>query len=463
MAMAFAISLSAMPEDLESVKSFYKPEMDKGFIFISKVDMTLTLVGSQGQVVASYPIACGENIGQKSIKGDHKTPEGYFLLQNIHESSKWGHDFHDGKGFIRNAYGPYFLRLQTGFQGIGIHGTHAPESIGTRATEGCIRLDNKNIADLEGRVSIGMPVIIGPEAGVDSLIACNAPSPVHPRLWRGRTNTPAVAPDVQQPERIVAPIAAAAPLTAEQLDLADPIVVPRVAPLVVDHLLTVVDGQLDINPETDLIEPVLAEKITEPLPVQPVPVLEDNADSVPVLSALILEDNAVQDSVLSAPVLEDNADQDLVLSTLVLEDNAVQDSVLSAPVLAEITELDPVSAVSIAEPTPQVDALLADNVPVASDNIPAASDSNSTTVSDGSAVEASPSTPAQPVATTASVAQPAQPVTNKHRRRRGPTYIKPDSTTVATPHTTPQYEVVVVEVTQPDGTVKYEVQYKPIK
>lgn len=433
MAMAFAISLSAMPEDLESVKSFYKPEMDKGFIFISKVDMTLTLVGSQGQVVASYPIACGENIGQKSIKGDHKTPEGYFLLQNIHESSKWGHDFHDGKGFIRNAYGPYFLRLQTGFQGIGIHGTHAPESIGTRATEGCIRLDNKNIADLEGRVSIGMPVIIGPEAGVDSLIACNAPSPVHPRLWRGRTNTPAVAPDVQQPERIVTPIAAAAPLTAEQLDLADPIVVPRVTPLVVDHLLTVVDGQLDINPETDLIEPVLAEKITEPLPVQPVPVLEDNAD------------------------------QDLVLSTLVLEDNAVQDSVLSAPVLAEITELDPVSAVSIAEPTPQVDALLADNVPVASDNIPAASDSNSTTVSDGSAVEASPSTPAQPVATTASVAQPAQPVTNKHRRRRGPTYIKPDSTTVATPHTTPQYEVVVVEVTQPDGTVKYEVQYKPIK
>lgn len=400
MAMAFAISLSAMPEDLESVKSFYKPEMDKGFIFISKVDMTLTLVGSQGQVVVSYPIACGENIGQKSIKGDHKTPEGYFLLQNIHESSKWGHDFHDGKGFIRNAYGPYFLRLQTGFQGIGIHGTHAPESIGTRATEGCIRLDNKNIADLEGRVSIGMPVIIGPEAGVDSLIACNAPSPVHPRLWRGRTSTPAVAPNVQQPERIVTPIAAAAPLTAEQLDLADPIVVPRVAPLVVDHLLTVVDGQIDINPETDLTEPALAD-ITEPAPT-------------------------------------------------------------------DLTDPAPVSAVSPAAPTHQAAALLADNAPAAhladnapaaNDNAPAALDSNPTPVSAGSAAETTPSTPDQP----ASVAQPPQPATNKHRLRRGPTYIKPDTTTIATPQTTPQYEVVVVEVTQPDGTVKYEVQYKPIK
>lgn len=405
MAMAFAISLSAMPEDLESVKSFYKPEMDKGFIFISKVDMTLTLVGSQGQVVASYPIACGENIGQKSIKGDHKTPEGYFLLQNIHESSKWGHDFHDGKGFIRNAYGPYFLRLQTGFQGIGIHGTHAPESIGTRATEGCIRLDNKNIADLEGRVSIGMPVIIGPEAGVDSLIACNAPSPVHPRLWRGRTSTPAVAPNVQQPERIVTPIAAAAPLTAEQLDLADSIVVPRVAPLVVDHLLTVVDGQIDINPETDLTEPALAD------------------------------------------ITDQTTDQ-------------------TTPALAEVTEPEstqttpiqpaPVSTVSAADATLQADALLADNAP-------AASDSNSTIVLDGSAANISPAIPDQPAATSASVAPPNQPATNKHRRRRGPTYIKPDTTTIATPQTTPQYEVVVVEVTQPDGTVKYEVQYKPIK
>lgn len=348
MAMAFAISLSAMPEDLKTVMSFYRPEMDKGFIFISKVDMTLTLVGSQGQVVATYPIACGENIGQKSIKGDHKTPEGYFLLQNIHESSKWGHDFHDGKGFIRNAYGPYFLRLQTGFQGIGIHGTHAPESIGTRATEGCIRLENKNIADLETRVSIGMPVIIGPEAGVASLIASNAPSPVHPRLWRGKTNTTVTAPKVQEPERTVTPIASAAPLTADHVDIADPVVVPQVAPLIVDHLLTVVDGQLDINPETDLTDPALAD-ITEP--AQPAP----------------------------------------------------------------------------AQPAP----------------VPAVS----------------PADGPEP----ASVAQPDQPAVNKHRRHRGPTYIKPDTTTVATPQTTPQYEVVVVEVTQPDGTVKYEVQYKPIK
>lgn len=166
--VAFCLSLVIVSlgfaENLKSVIAQYHPDMSKGLIYISKVDMTLTLADSQGEVIKTYPMACGKKSGHKRVKGDYRTPEGVFSLQQIQDASTWGHDFKDGKGYIKNAYGPWFLRLKTpGFSGIGIHGTHAPESIGTRATEGCIRLENSNIADLHDRVTLGMTVIIGPE------------------------------------------------------------------------------------------------------------------------------------------------------------------------------------------------------------------------------------------------------------------------------------------------------------
>ena len=220
-AMAFVWAIATWAENLKTVMSYYQPEMSKGFIFISKVDMTLTLVNSQGDVVVTYPMACGKNKGTKTTKGDYKTPEGHFLLQQIHDASAWGHNFNDGKGFIRHAYGPYFLRLKTGFQGIGIHGTHAPESIGTRATEGCIRLENSTLESLVPLVKLGMPVIIGPEQGVDELIAHHVPSPT-PQVW-GKTGKPS---DTQ--------------------------IANRVEPTSVNKNLKVVDGMLDIDTELDL-------------------------------------------------------------------------------------------------------------------------------------------------------------------------------------------------------------------
>ncbi len=152
-------------ENLQAIISRYHPDMSKGLIYVSKKEMTLTLADSQGNVIRIYPMACGKNVGHKRTKGDMKTPEGVFSLKQIQEASGWGHNFHDGNGYIPHAYGPWFLRLDTpGFSGIGIHGTHAPESIGTRATEGCIRLVNEDVEDLHNRVTLGMTVIIGPEA-----------------------------------------------------------------------------------------------------------------------------------------------------------------------------------------------------------------------------------------------------------------------------------------------------------
>ena len=43
-----------------------------------------------------------------------------------------------------------------------IHGTNAPETIGTRVSSGCIRLTNEDVADLYSRVNVGTRVIVMP-------------------------------------------------------------------------------------------------------------------------------------------------------------------------------------------------------------------------------------------------------------------------------------------------------------
>ena len=92
-----------------------------------------------------------------------RTPEGIFYVSEIENATTWGHDFKDGKGRIEGAYGPWFIRLEVpGHKGIGIHGTHKPESIGTRDTEGCVRLQNADIDDLRKRVHVGMVVVVVP-------------------------------------------------------------------------------------------------------------------------------------------------------------------------------------------------------------------------------------------------------------------------------------------------------------
>lgn len=134
------------------------------YILISKEDLVLKVIDASGNVERSYPIAVSRFYGNKERRGDNKTPEGTFTINEILNARSLTHDFHDGKGPIRGAYGPWFLRLDVpGFRDIGIHGTHLPNSIGTRATEGCIRLRNEDIEALKKRVRLGMTVIILPD------------------------------------------------------------------------------------------------------------------------------------------------------------------------------------------------------------------------------------------------------------------------------------------------------------
>ena len=129
-------------------------------IDVNKSAYTLSLYKGK-QLVKEYPIAVGKNPGDKQRIGDYRTPTGNFKIVSIENASGWSHDFRDGKGKIKGAYGPWFLRLDAkGWKGIGIHGTHDPDSRGTMATEGCIRLSNEDIAELRQYAYKNMPVTI---------------------------------------------------------------------------------------------------------------------------------------------------------------------------------------------------------------------------------------------------------------------------------------------------------------
>ena len=110
------------------------------FIVISKKDLLLTVYARSGDdtvALATYPVCMGKNKGH----------------------------FGDGRGSIL-AYGHWFLRLDTpGHSGIGIHGsTNNEDTVPGRASEGCIRLLDKDIIQLKEKYArVGMPVIIKAE------------------------------------------------------------------------------------------------------------------------------------------------------------------------------------------------------------------------------------------------------------------------------------------------------------
>lgn len=142
------------------------------FIVVSKKDLRLTVYARSGDdtvALATYPVCMGKNKGQKQGKGDMRTPESPvdkpFSITNIQDASTWTHDFGDGRGSIL-AYGHWFLRLDTpGHSGIGIHGsTNNENTVPGRASEGCVRLLDKDIIQLKEKYArVGMPVIIKAE------------------------------------------------------------------------------------------------------------------------------------------------------------------------------------------------------------------------------------------------------------------------------------------------------------
>ena len=136
-------------------------------LLVDKGAFTISLLDDSGKALYVYPVAIGENPGQKRKEGDCKTPEGIFPVTWVQNTRGVMYDYHDGKGLVE-AYGPWFIHIETpGFKYIGVHGTcpERDDRIGTRDSKGCVRLHNTDLLTIIPYVYPGMKVYIvpGPE------------------------------------------------------------------------------------------------------------------------------------------------------------------------------------------------------------------------------------------------------------------------------------------------------------
>ena len=105
-------------------------------IVISRRAKTLSLY-SNSNLIKSYPVAIG--------KPSTPTPVGTFTIVNKQ----------------LNPGGPFGTRwMGLSKPHYGIHGTNNPASIGTAASNGCIRMYNRDVEDLFNRVRVGTVVRI---------------------------------------------------------------------------------------------------------------------------------------------------------------------------------------------------------------------------------------------------------------------------------------------------------------
>lgn len=117
---------------------------------VVKVSQRILEVQQEGKVYKRYRIAVG--------KGKSPTPVGEWVIANKDYSYK-------------ALFGTRWMGLNIPWGSYGIHGTNNPWSIGHFASQGCIRMRNKDVEELFEWTDIGTPVTIeGPRLKVQRVL-----------------------------------------------------------------------------------------------------------------------------------------------------------------------------------------------------------------------------------------------------------------------------------------------------
>jgi lipoprotein-anchoring transpeptidase ErfK/SrfK len=165
---AFSAAIGALlylfPTSIESafareVVSFSGGEA-AGAIVVRTNERKLYLVLGGGRALR-YPVGVGR-VGQQwsgraVVDGKHIKPDWQAPPDIARRNPKLAGVVIPG-GSPRNPMGAAALTLSGGEY--AIHGTNSPGSIGGFVSYGCIRMHNRDIMDLFGRVGIGTPVIV---------------------------------------------------------------------------------------------------------------------------------------------------------------------------------------------------------------------------------------------------------------------------------------------------------------
>ncbi len=136
------------PEDLQAGQQLKVVRGPFGAV-IDLDDFCLT-VHAHGWYVHRYPVGIG---------ADNGTPVGKFKVEEKLENPTW---YNPDGGVVdgddpENPLGEYWLGLGNH---IGIHGTINPESIGKAVSRGCIHLDDQDIEEVFGLLTVGSQITI---------------------------------------------------------------------------------------------------------------------------------------------------------------------------------------------------------------------------------------------------------------------------------------------------------------
>lgn len=136
------------------------PTIESYKIIVDKDDLHLYLYTGTGQFIKRYLVGTG--------RVDHLTPPGQYVVWHKLKSPVW-HDRDSGR-IVKPDSPDYPLgtRWMTispadnpeAFSRLGIHGTNEPDTIGQRASDGCIRMHNEDSEELFIIVPKGTPVEI---------------------------------------------------------------------------------------------------------------------------------------------------------------------------------------------------------------------------------------------------------------------------------------------------------------
>ncbi len=134
------------------------PRLNRTILTIDRRNFRLRLF-KRLELSKSYGIAVGA--------AGYDTPTGLYAIRNKAVNPTWSAPDRPWAGLYRGRSvaggapdNPLKARWLGIVDGVGIHGTGDPGSIGSRASHGCIRMRVPDVIDLYPRVPIGTPVLI---------------------------------------------------------------------------------------------------------------------------------------------------------------------------------------------------------------------------------------------------------------------------------------------------------------
>jgi murein L,D-transpeptidase YafK len=136
-------------------------------VVVLKSERTLNLL-AQGKVIRSYKVALGGvPVGAKGQQGDHKTPEGHYVLDRRNPKSKFYRSIHVSYPNERDRHNAEKKDVSPGGD-IMIHGLpNGTGAVGAAHrlvdwTDGCIAVTDSEMDEIWTLVADGTPIEIRP-------------------------------------------------------------------------------------------------------------------------------------------------------------------------------------------------------------------------------------------------------------------------------------------------------------